>query len=163
MTTVTQHELSDKWIMWAHLPHDTNWTLKSYKKILGFNALEDIIALNQNIADCVIKNCMLFVMKNNINPLWEDPLNKNGGCFSFKVANKNVVTIWKRFVYCLVGNTITDDKNLLKSITGVTISPKKAFCIIKIWISNCKNQNPMFLSKQLGIPFEGCLFKKHIN
>jgi hypothetical protein len=163
MTSVTQHELSDRWIMWAHLPHDTNWTLKSYKKILGFNALEDIIALNQNIADCVIKNCMLFVMKNNINPLWEDPLNKNGGCFSFKVTNKNVVDIWKRFVYCLVGNTITDDMNLLNAITGVTISPKKAFCIIKIWITNCQYQNPTSLSKQLGIPFDGCLFKKHIN
>ena len=51
MDTVSQHELQDKWILWAHLPHDTNWTLQSYKKILGFNALEDIIALNQNIPD----------------------------------------------------------------------------------------------------------------
>ena len=100
MDTVSQHELQDKWILWAHLPHDTNWTLQSYKKILGFNALEDIIALNQNIPDCVIKNCMLFLMKNNINPLWEDPQNKMGGCFSFKVSNKRVVQSWKRLVYC---------------------------------------------------------------
>ena len=33
----THHELSDKWVLWAHLPHDTSWTLESYKKILGFN------------------------------------------------------------------------------------------------------------------------------
>ena len=163
MDTVSQHELQDKWILWAHLPHDTNWTLQSYKKILGFNALEDIIALNQNIPDCVIKNCMLFLMKNNINPLWEDPQNKMGGCFSFKVSNKRVVQSWKRLVYCLIGNTITDKPDLLKSITGITISPKKAFCIIKIWISNCKYQNPKLLSEEVGLPFDGCLFKKHIN
>ena len=24
------HELSDSWILWAHLPHDTDWSLKSY-------------------------------------------------------------------------------------------------------------------------------------
>ena len=23
----------NKWTMWAHLPHDTNWTLESYKNI----------------------------------------------------------------------------------------------------------------------------------
>ena len=25
-----EHLLSDKWILWAHLPHDTDWSLKSY-------------------------------------------------------------------------------------------------------------------------------------
>jgi hypothetical protein len=159
----THHELSNKWVLWAHLPHDTDWTLRSYKKILGFNALEDIIALNQHISDTVIKNCMLFLMKNNISPLWEDKMNCNGGCFSFKVNNKNVVTSWKRLVYCLIGNTITKDIPLLQNITGITISPKKSFCIIKIWLSDCSFQNPKLLSSIIGLNFDGCLFKKHIN
>jgi hypothetical protein len=156
-------ELSNKWVLWAHLPHDTDWTIKSYKKILGFNALEDIIALNQTISDCVVKNCMLFLMLDNVTPLWEDKQNINGGCFSFKVNNKNVVTSWKRIVYCLIGNSITNDKTILKNITGITISPKKSFCIIKIWLSNCNHQNPRLLSKNIGLNFDGCLFKKHIN
>ena len=37
-TTVTSqemtHPLYDKWVLWAHLPHDTDWSLKSYKKIM---------------------------------------------------------------------------------------------------------------------------------
>ena len=159
----THHELSDKWVLWAHLPHDTSWTKESYKKILGFNALEDIIALNQHIPDSVIKNCMLFLMKNEILPLWEDPKNIKGGCFSFKVNNKNVVSGWKRLVYSIVGNTITQDTKLLDIITGITISPKKSFCIIKIWTTNCTHQNPLVLSHSIGLCFEGCLFKKHIN
>ena len=85
----THHQLDNKWVLWAHLPHDINWNLQSYKKIIGFNALEDIIALNQHISDCVIKNCMLFLMKDKITPLWEDKQNVQGGCFSFKVNNKN--------------------------------------------------------------------------
>jgi hypothetical protein len=159
----THHELSNKWVLWAHLPHDTDWTLASYKKILGFNALEDIIALNQQISETVIKNCMLFLMKNNISPLWEDKMNSNGGCFSFKVNNKNVASSWKRLIYCLIGNTITTDKSLIDNITGITISPKKSFCIIKIWLTNCSYQNPKLLSQKIGLNFEGCLFKKHIN
>ena len=39
------HKLHDEWTMWAHLPHDTDWTVKSYKKILTFNNVETIIAL----------------------------------------------------------------------------------------------------------------------
>jgi len=27
----TYHNLSDKWTLWAHLPHDTDWRLESYK------------------------------------------------------------------------------------------------------------------------------------
>ena len=26
------HNLYDNWTLWAHLPHDTDWTVKSYKK-----------------------------------------------------------------------------------------------------------------------------------
>ena len=29
----TTHELNSTWAIWAHLPHDTDWTIKSYKKI----------------------------------------------------------------------------------------------------------------------------------
>ena len=25
------HILFDKWVLWAHLPHDTDWSIKSYK------------------------------------------------------------------------------------------------------------------------------------
>ena len=32
--------LYDKWILWAHLPHDTDWSLKSYNKIIELNSAE---------------------------------------------------------------------------------------------------------------------------
>ena len=47
MSTIASsfHKLHDNWIYWAHLPHDTDWTLKSYKKILTFN-IDDISQCN---------------------------------------------------------------------------------------------------------------------
>ena len=30
----SNHKLFDKWVLWAHLPHDTDWSLDSYKKII---------------------------------------------------------------------------------------------------------------------------------
>ena len=37
------HKLYDKWTLWAHLPHDTDWTVNSYKNIFTFNSVEEII------------------------------------------------------------------------------------------------------------------------
>ena len=36
-SAVEQHPLHDKWVLWAHLPHDTDWTLTSYIKIMELN------------------------------------------------------------------------------------------------------------------------------
>ena len=79
-----EHLLSDKWVLWAHLPHDTDWSLKSYKSISGIESVEEIIALYGALPDQVIKNCMLFLMLDGVNPTWEDPKNAKGGCFSYK-------------------------------------------------------------------------------
>ena len=32
--TSTFHKLKDSWTLWAHLPHDTEWNLNSYKESL---------------------------------------------------------------------------------------------------------------------------------
>ena len=33
--STVEHPLHDKWVLWAHLPHDTDWSLKSYLKLLN--------------------------------------------------------------------------------------------------------------------------------
>ena len=36
------HRLYDNWTLWAHLPHDTDWTVKSYKKIMTMDSVESV-------------------------------------------------------------------------------------------------------------------------
>ena len=59
--------------------------------------------------------------------MWEDPKNLKGGCFSFKVPNKNIKNVWKNISYMLTGNTLSNNKKLVESINGITISPKNHF------------------------------------
>jgi hypothetical protein len=155
--------LSDKWCFWAHLPQDTDWSLKSYKLISTINTVEETIAILDLFPETLVKSCMLFIMKEGINPIWEDPKNRNGGCFSYKISNKFVYEVWKRLCYSLVGNNISNKDNVVSSITGITISPKKNFCILKIWLSNCNYQNPDYITcDNKYIVSQGCLFKKHV-
>ena len=90
------HRLNDEWVLWAHLPHDTNWSLTSYKHIYTFTCVEEVISVLEKLPNELVSNCMLFIMRKGINPVWEDPKNRGGGCFSYKVNNKSV---YKDFTY----------------------------------------------------------------
>lgn len=153
--------LNDTWVLWAHLPHDADWSLKSFTKIIETNIVEEVISLSKHIPNDMIKNCMLFYMRLGINPIWEDPKNRDGGCFTYKVFNKDVPNVWTQLMYIMSGETISNDTNFNKTITGMTISPKKSFCIIKIWLSNVKYTNPQKIKHVNGLSNEGCRFKKH--
>ena len=123
--------LSDKWVLLAHLPHNTDWSLRSYTNICELDTVEKVISLNRTLPEQLVQNCMLFLMKKGILPMWEDPKNLKGGCFSFKVPNKNIKNVWRNISYMLTGKTLSKNKKLVESINGITISPKTSFCILK--------------------------------
>jgi len=156
------HGLSDTWILWAHLPHDTDWSIKSYTKIYEFNTLEQAVTITEMLPPKLIINCMLFLMRKGINPIWEDERNRNGGCFSYKIINKDVPGAWKQMSYLLVGETMSDNVKILPHINGITISPKKNFCIMKVWVANCLFQDATIIREVEGVSSHGCLFKRHV-
>ena len=156
------HPLNDTWTMYAHLPHEPDWSLSSYKNIGKLDNVESVITLAEFLPDKLIRNCMLFVMKEDIKPIWEDEKNLNGGCFSYKILNKHVKDAWTLLTYSLTANNLTNNNELNNIVNGITISPKKSFCIIKIWTNTCSHQDPNIIkSIRNYITPQGCLFRKH--
>jgi hypothetical protein len=161
-TIAPSKKLIGKWDLYYHLPYDKNWEITSYKKIIGnIDTIEKLIAINEVLPENVVKHCMLFIMKNGITPMWEDPKNRHGGCFSFKVGNKQVYSVWKSLFYAMCGETLCTNKKYNTIINGITISPKKNFCIIKIWLENCSVQDSKIIIDIPNLVKDGCLFKKH--
>jgi hypothetical protein len=159
---IPQNQLNGKWDLYYHLPHDNNWNLQSYKTIMGeIDTAEKVISLNETIPENIVKYCMLFVMRNGITPMWEDPQNRTGGCFSYKVINKSVYDVWKTLFYRICGGTLCSDPKYNDYINGITISPKKNFCIIKIWLKTYDFQDPAIINDIKELSNQGCLFKKH--
>jgi hypothetical protein len=158
----SKYELLGKWDLYYHLPHDSKWDLSSYTIILGdIDYAEKVIAINEIIPESLIKSCMFFLMRNGITPMWEDPKNRLGGCFSYKVVNKQVCEVWRTLFYLVCGESLTTKKSHFKHINGITISPKKNFCIIKIWLDTIEYQDPNFIVQIPNLPVQGSLFKKH--
>lgn len=119
------------WKLWYHSVADNTWTKDSYKEIFIINNLGDYEILKESIKKSHLQNCMLFLMKGDILPIWEDPENIDGCSLSFKISGKDVVKEWNDMIL----NTITEDIFLTEyhNINGLSISPKKEFNIIKIW------------------------------
>lgn len=151
------HRLSEAWTLWSHLPQDSDWSLQSYTKIMTVTHVEELISLIHALHEKIITGCMLFLMKENVTPLWEDEQNKSGGCFSYKVSHK-IPDLWKQTAYSMVGNVLSKDNTFCQHVTGISISPKKNFCILKVWMKSCKFKEPSYITV---LKPDGCIFKAH--
>jgi len=156
------HPLADEWTLWYHAPQDSNWKMDSYRVIMNFDTVEHAILLTNELSEVFIKNSMLFLMKKGVRPMWEDPRNRNGGSFSFKVKNENVHHVWYQLTYAVTGGFVSQNDEFLQKMTGITISPKKGTCIVKIWMEDSSFQNASLIEHSIdGLEKHGCLFIEH--
>ena len=150
------HKLNTGWIIWYHSPSDKSWSKDSYKSILELNTVEEYILLEKSWDECLpsVVEGMYFLMRkfNNgiiVYPQWEDINNKSGGYWSFKVDNEKASQIWNKLCQLTLGEMICEDTQDTLQINGISISPKKTFCIIKIWNNDCSKQSVKILSQHL--------------
>jgi len=156
------HETFDTWKLYAHLPHDTDWTIHSYKYIAPIESVEELLSVQKHLPNELIQNCMLFLMRNNIMPIWEDEDNVNGGCLSYKIPVEEVPMTWNHLSCYLICENITNDISFLQNVNGITLSPKKHFGILKIWLRNCEKQNTDWINPEIDVlRHKEVIFKKH--
>ena len=77
------------------------------------------------------------------------------------MPHKNLMTVLRLIYFSLILEDLSTNKTVNSSINGISLSPKKNFCIIKIWLSNCNTMDSDVINKLESLPFEGCLFRKH--
>lgn len=166
------HPLHCRWVVWYHNPADKSWTIDSYKDILEIHSIEDFLVLRNSWNQCLplVSEGMYFLMRKlpsgqAVYPLWEDPNNYNGGVWSFKVNMDKAQDIWFRLCSFMIGETICEDTAESLQVNGISISPKKSFCILKIWNTDCSHNQLNLLSNFLK-PFlnmDEVIYSSHTN
>ena len=160
------HPLQHKWQFWAHLAKkdgsgNEDWSLAGYRTICTFETMEDVVAVMESLPDRFIQNSMLFVMRDGVTPMWEDPAHCAGGCFSFKVACKHVCNVWRHLAYVLTGETVSAQPAFMRSVTGISVSPKRGSSTVKIWMATTAYQNPQLITDCIrNLTLQGCLFSE---
>ena len=71
--------------------------------------------------------------------------------------------IFAKEIIKLINETLLkpEYQHLSKWINGMSVSPKKNFCIIKIWLDVSSLQDPNIIIDIPNLHKLGCLFKKH--
>ena len=105
---------------------------------------------------------MFFLMKDGINPIFEDKQNINGGYWSLRITKKEATDIWNKILYYMCVDSITTDDKYEDKINGLSVSPKINNCIFKIWNSDYKFMKTEFLRKDMdAINLEETFYLQH--
>ena len=155
-------QLTNNWVLWFHDPSDNKWDINSYSKLITITNINEFWLAYKFIDSKILIEGMFFLMKENIEPLWENKDNIDGGCWSYKINKYDVYNSWIELSIALVNNSLTKDEENNNIINGISISPKKTFSIIKIWNNNSEFNNSSLLSKKIpGLYVNNCIFKSH--
>jgi hypothetical protein len=157
------HLLNSKWTLWYHKSNDADWSLESYIKLASFSSIEEFSIVYDSLKPIHIQNAMLFLMREDISPIWESEENKDGGCFSFKIYRQDIYEAWNELSSLLIGENILKDKTMISCVNGISISPKKTFSIIKIWLKNNENNESSKYNNIIKFNFDDAIYKKHAS
>lgn len=135
------------WVLWSHEINDEDYSLKSYRIIWDTNNMLDFLEKVARFTEDDWSSKMFFFMRKGITPRYEDPKNNKGGSWSFRVNKNYCYTSW--FSLCLqcMGECLLDSWDDMKSINGISLSPKNNTTTVRIWTSqpnsNIRMQYPV--------------------
>jgi translation initiation factor 4E len=114
----------------------------------------------------------ISIFKNEIEPKWEDPLNKNGGEFSirkFIKTSKDSLEVMDEFWNSLLLFVLSGSSKVSESITGIRVVdssiPGRPLYRIEIWFSKVSEDAKQVLQTEFKdlfkIPVHDIFFKAH--
>lgn len=148
--------LNDAWKLYYHSPDDDDWRLESYVSIGMISTVADLWTM-VNTVQPWMKDAMFFLHREGISPVWDDPAVVDGGCYSIRVPREHATTSFVDMMIAVTGETVLaeDERDKWQQVCGVSISPKNAFNVIKLWMSDadppdkCKVWMPAMRSEEV--------------
>jgi hypothetical protein len=126
--------LEHSWNIFFHDYMDSDWSRESYE-ILGTTSTIIQFWTMFNIIKQKINTGMFFFMKNGVFPKWDDNHEKKFSFLTIKVLKEKVPDFCEYILVRLLSGNIIRDKNINQNVVdGISVSPKKNFCIFKVWI-----------------------------
>lgn len=156
-----KEKFNNEWDIWYHHIKN-NWKIDGFNKIFKITSIKDFWDFNNNINLLGgINSHHFFMMKKNVTPIWEDPINKNGGCWSIKIPTEKSLELWIKLSAYIVGQSLVEDKDL---INGISICAKNPITsVVKIWNSDTKKNSikllPVDILNEYGF---NIIYKSHI-
>jgi hypothetical protein len=153
------HMLNDSWTLQFHDPWSADWTFESYDRLGDMCSIEELCMIEKKILPCLHQG-IWFLFREHIFPAWDDKANLEGGCMSMKILKQDAQKFWTNLCYKMLGESLLVEKVAHKwsCVNGISISPKKHFCILKIWLGSDEIGDAKFFN--IGKDYQGEIFYK---
>ena len=158
--TKDKFKLQTNWVLWVHDNNSKDWSVESYKKITTLSTVESFWRIFKNFHALGIKYRHIYLMREGITPTWEDENNRNGGICTIKIKMIDAKRVITELAMRVFGETFIDD---MDDITGVSISPKNMWAILRIWNRDAKNDISKMLPKDLNNELKDLSIKYRAN
>ena len=153
------HYFNDLWTVYFHDMDCTDWNISSYIKISDISRIEEFVIVYEKFKN-LWKIGKWFIMREGINPNWEDPQNIEGGCYSIKCNKNDATESWFNLCSAVLGETFSINPEHTMNINGISISPKTETNILRIWLKDNNLTNKEYYN--FNAPKYSVIFyKKH--
>jgi hypothetical protein len=141
-------DFKSQWNVWVHHNKSTDWSLNSYHNIMTITNIKEMWEFLNNFNNMNYLEYQIFVMRDNIKPIWEDKSNINGGAASIRLrASENIlVPFWIDSCICTMNENVCCHP---ECINGISFNLKDDLVVIKIWNDDCENDISKKLSDKL--------------
>lgn len=147
-------KLNSYWTVWVHKSSSNDWTLSGYQKIYVINSIGSFWRFFNNFQLLNTYQNQIFIMREEVAPIWEDVNNKFGGICSVKIDSiqKGMKTDLSTEVLVLISLLIMNETFVAnsKNINGISYSVKKRSSLIKVWTKTFTEEHDF--TKDLPVP-----------
>lgn len=166
--TIETLKFDNHYQTYAHFNGDKNWRYANYLPISKLESWKDIAgflnSLNKRNTKYTMNDFDIFIMKNNISPMWEDEQNKDGSIMSIKLAsNEDAFELFKFLLINICNSSLLKYTEKTHNKTnGITFSTKFVESanlqsyIVKVWFKD------NFCGNNYNYNFQS-IFNNHIN
>ena len=147
-------KLNCYWTVWVHRTSCTDWKITGYQKIYVINSLGSFWRFFNNFQMLNTYQNNIFIMREEIAPIWEDVNNKFGGICSLKIDSiqRGLKTDISTEIFTIMSMLIINE-TLVKNnsnINGISFGVKKRSALIKVWTKTYDEINNFI--KELPVP-----------
>ena len=147
-------KLNSYWTVWVHRTSCNDWKITGYQKIYVINSIGSFWRFFNNFQMLNTYQNNIFIMREEIAPIWEDVNNKFGGICSLKIdsTQRGLKTDLSVEIFTIMSMLIMNETFISnnKTINGISFAIKKRSSLLKIW-TKTYDETIDFI-KQLPVP-----------
>ena len=146
--------------VWYHKQDESSWEKDSYIMVYKITTIRSLIQFRNSFYILPqFLNGYYFFMFDDIFPKWEDPKNRNGGCYNINIPKDDVDEYVWETLYLLISERISE------TINGISIVPKKYNAILRLWNCDVNRQDLANLRREYfrTLKDDDIYFRSHVD